>query len=328
MAEFVDIPLVDRTCFVTILDQETPHLVIEGHTSNQQKRSGLRIAFNIQRKATYLADAATVKIWNLSSANRASLAQRSLAFSRRVPIRYLMVKAGYKEQNGVIFHGAIMRVTNTRDGPDWITEIDAITAVSALFDKTPFSRVSPTGVPVKTIVKELLIIAGFKKISFSEEAEIDLGGKVETSYALIGSAYHGAANLLANHGLTFLPDLGNVVVFRPGWPADAFVQNIDEYSGMVGTPKLNDLGADIRVLLSPNLLPGRKVRVESQTIDASVGDKSLGRVFTIYNVNCVGDTHGNDWFTDLNCWFFPIPIEFAATGTPLPVPQIIERTIL
>ncbi len=324
MTEFSFIPLVQRTSFVTILDGEVPFKVIEGHRNDNERLGGLRIAFSVERKATFDADTATIKIWNLSAATRASLAQRSLAFARRDPIRYVMLEAGYKDLNGVIFHGTIMRVTNTRDGPDWITEIDAMTAMAGLFDTTPYSIKSKSGVPVKTIVTELLQLAGFKKVFFSLEAEILLGGKFETSYAKMGSAYYGAAQLLNNYGLALLPDLGNVIVFQPGWPVDATVQDIDEYAGLVGTPKLNDLGADIRVLLNPNLLPGRKVQVVSQTIDASVGDKSLGRIFTIYNVSCKGDTHGNDWFSDLNCWYFPIQAEFAVGGA-LRIPQIIKR---
>lgn len=326
MAEFKNIPNVGRTCFVTILDGEVPLKVIEGHLNDAERRGGLRIAFSVERKATHLADTAIIKIWNMSSATRALLAQRSLAYARVDPLRYVMLEAGYKKQNGVIFHGAIMKVTNTRDGPDWITEITGQTSAVAIamLQKIPFSRSSPTGVPVKSIVQDLLKLAGFKKVIFSVEALIILGSKFETSFVHYGSAYYGAAKLLNNYGLAFLPDLGNAVVFEPGWPADATVQIVDEYSGMIGTPKLNDLGADIRTLLNPNFLPGRKVNVQSLTIDASVGDKSLGRVFTIYNVSIKGDTHGNDWFTDLSCWFFPIPAEFA-TGLGLLTPQAIKR---
>ena len=86
---------------------------------------------------------------------------------------------------------------------------------------------------------------------------------------------------------------------RQGEPLQTREIVLSASSGLTGAPTWDERGrrtngrrgrAQVQCLIMPGLDPGRRVRVESDTV---TGD------FEIRKVGLAGDTRGNDWFADL-----------------------------
>ncbi len=294
-----------RKSLLTISDGNVEVKTIAGFTQIAGTEYGLRISFRVERKISALADTARIRIWNLNPESRGMLAQRSLTRVRRDPIRYVKLEAGYEDNFGVIFNGGIVRAVNNREGPDWITELECSAALAqALLNTLEKSYGSTT--LVRTVVEELFAAAGWTTVNFTTEAESILLGKFVNSKVVFGSAYVSVSRLLKAHGLVFNVDVDGISVYKPEHPRSTTFLPLDETSGLVDTPKVTDFGADFKTLLDPRIRPGQKVRIDSETLQASITDSSLGRDFTLYSVACVGDTHTDDWFCECtNARFYP-----------------------
>ena len=314
-------PRFGRSSILSVVENGVPLTTIHGYDDSGATPFGLRIAFQVQRAIKPMADTATIRIWNLSETNRSMFAQRTLAFVRSGPLRYVRLEAGYAGDGhtGVIFNGAIVQAVNMRQGPDWLTEIE----LSAIFGQALLNNFSKSwggaaGTPVKTILGEIFETAGFGQTRYTPTADDALIGNKEVSYAVVGSAYRSARQLLSAHGLTFNVDVDGVTIYKQGHPrGDDFIP-IDEQTGLLGTPKVTALGTNFRTLLDPRIRPGQLVRIDSPTLRSSLAnDPNLGRDYTVWEVKVTGDTHSDDWFCDVIAYYHP-PLEQVATPIPGP----------
>jgi len=275
--------------------------------------SGLRISFRIERKVSSAADTATVKIYNLNAQSRAYMAQRSLAQlialkQPKLNLKHMRISAGYASNQGDIFFGAVTRCVNNKDGPDWVTEIEASTAIGeAIYNTVRLSTSSPSSIPLSVFLDHILRSAGYRDIEVAPEAALHMSKKTVSSDYSDGSGWYLAQRLCKDNGMMIFQDLITVVVTLPGVPRKAAVVLLDERSGLLGTPKVTDMGSEFRTLLDPRIRPGQKVSISSQTFDQSltVKNPALGRNFVVWGVTCIGDTHGDEWYSEADSWFYP-----------------------
>ncbi len=321
-------PRFGRVCTVDVTETgNIPVLKIEGYDGMSSPPNGLRISFRAERKIAAVASSCTIQIYNLSPASRGTLAQRSLAIVRADPLRYVRLDAGYlggagKAVKGVLFYGVIVRCTNQREGPDWITTIEANAAFGfALLNTIQKSWDVTAGLPVRTVLTELITNIGFTTVTFSPQAELILAVKFTHTVVVTGSGYEAVRRICEEYGLVFWVDIGGAAITAKGYPKSTVTLSIDEDTGLLGTPKVTDLGAEFRTLLDPRLEPGNLVIVTSHTLLESIPDPSIGMLYTLWDLTIVGDTHGNDWFCDCSAWFFP-PV--TKTALPVAVPSLIS----
>ena len=283
---------------------------------------GLRVSFSVERKIASVADSAVVRIWNLNEESRSMIAQRSLYYDRRDPLRYLQIGAGHRgtsaitDTTSVIFNGAIVIAFNERQGPDWVTEIQA----SAVHGQALLNQINKPWrtTPLANIIRELFGVAGWANVNISPQAAIVIASKVETSLAVSGSAYQAATTVLKNHGLTFNVDHDGVTVFVSGYPRDPLPLPVNEDTGLIGTPKVTALGADFKTLLDPRIRPGQLVTLKSETLGSSIA-ANLGSEYVIWGAKALGDTHTDDWSSEAEGRITPPPSD-AASSVAGPVP--------
>ncbi len=297
-----------RECAVTVLEETGAVLKQIMGYNDSNARYGLRVGFKVQRSITPVADTAMVRVYNLSPASRAELAQRNIYLTGQAP-RYLQIRAGYEQTAGAIFNGAIVRVVNVREGPDWVTEIEGNAALAqALANTKEKSWSSAAGVSAKTIVRELFQATELGNPVFSVEATTRMAGVFLESFVAEGSAYESIRRVLDAMGLTWSVGIDGVTVLKPGHPKDATVLPkpfllSEDFGGMVGAPKVTDMGAEIRTLIDPRVTPGTLLDVSSETLDAST--PGLASRFTVWSMDIVGDTHADDWYSNITALFFP-----------------------
>lgn len=321
--------LFGRKVSVVVTEREVPILTVSeydpappasaGYASLSTPALRLRVAFTVNRKVSSISDTATIMLWNLGPENRAAMTQRSLFYSPQEPLRYVRIYAGHDKRTGIIFNGAVVRCTNSRQGPDWITTIEA----SAVFGQALLNRVdtnwkSVAGIPVSHIIRELLNGARFSVVKFTPAALRKIGDARMHDFSVSGSAYDQATRLIDSMGLVLHVGTDGATVYDPNAPVsteDATQAiKVDSNSGLLGTPKVEDLGCSFKTLLDPRLRPGALIEISSPTLRSNLqgreqepGDPSFGRRFSVWEVEMKGDTHGDDWYTQASAWFFPVP---------------------
>ena len=307
-------PRFGRSAKLTILDGSVQVKTIFGYDDSIADPFGLRMSFQVQKKIATQGDTARIKIWNLNPESRAALAQRSIYVKRQDPLHYLKFEAGYIGNNndnvGVLFNGTMVTAVNKRMGADWVTELEG----SAVFGQALLNVLDKSWsmTPTTDIINELFAAAGWPQVIYTPAAAAILAGKTEDVFVASGSAYQSLQLIMLGYRLTFNVDTDGAVVFSPGRPREAPFLRINEVTGLVGTPQTTFLGANFRSLLDPRIRPGQLVRVDSNTLRESITDLgSLGRDFMAWEVTHSGDTHTDDWFSDVIAWFSPQQIQLS-----------------
>lgn len=299
----------NRKSVLTILDGTVAIKTIHGYDQDSTP-FGLRMSFQVERKLTPVFDSARIRIWNLNAESRGMLAQRVLIRAPRDPLRYVLLEAGYKDRLGVIFSGAINKAENIREGPDWVTELECL----AFYGQARINTLGKSWgapIPVESIIRELFDAAGWKDVNILPKALEKIAGKKTNTKVVIGSAYLAVRRLLDNYGLTFSVDVNGPTVYKPLHPDETSTPDVpflqlDENLGLVGTPKITAVGATFKAFLDPRIRPGLIVKIDSPTLRKSLTDPSLGWEFSLVEVVCNGDTHTDDWFSEVNnAVFFP-----------------------
>ena len=78
-------------------------------------------------------------------------------------------------------------------------------------------------------------------------------------------------------------------------------------TGLIGTPKANDKGIEIKCLLNPRLRIGGRVRLDNAGgagLKAGAGREPRDvhdGLYRILSITFSGDTRGTDWYATLSC---------------------------
>ncbi len=82
---------------------------------------------------------------------------------------------------------------------------------------------------------------------------------------------------------------------------------INRNSGMINSPMITEIGADVKILLNPEATPFKLIQIESATPNVSLGDLNFRKVNKtlgagVYRINKVvhrGDTRGSEWYSEI-----------------------------
>lgn len=280
--------------------------------------TGLRFAFSIQKGSTKNPNQCTVRIWNISPDTRAAV---------EVVGSVLILKAGYEDDVGpvTIFQGNVTRSLTVREGADWITEIELQdgflefrdTKVSISFAKGATTTqviqniAAKFGLPVRALpvgVENRQYIAGFAFVGRvrdamdkaceymglewniqNREIQVIKKGGVFKKSAVVLSAQTGMIGSPSQESKTMTEKAASkegVTATQPG------VQRSSRRDKN-GTSQevLRVLGYKVKLLLQPIIEPGGYIQLKTKSVD--------GEFFRVEELTHNGDTHGNEWHTEL-----------------------------
>lgn len=257
--------------------------------------SGLRVVFRARKTSTSEPNAATIEIYNLSEYSRGRILVKDQA---------VILKAGYVDLTELVCAGVIKRVEHRRDGVDIVTEIEIkdggqdllepefrrsyakntsrrriIDDILRTMPHTSVGRIAATGVNGST--------SG--RLAFSTTAKLALD-RLARAWDFEWSIQDGAVQVLDRDGtvepvtlaISLSPSTGLI-----GSPA----KTGQEGARSAGSRKRKErAGAKFQALLRPSIRPGRYVLLESEFVSGA---------FKVQSVEHSGDTHGNDWFSDV-----------------------------
>lgn len=297
-------------------------LVIGAEGGTGKELSGLRIAFSIEKGSTKSPNKCSVKVWNTAPATRSLI---------EVIGNVVILKTGYSEDIGAatIFSGNVTRALTVKEGPDWVTELELEDGFLEFRD-TKVSLSFAAGVTAKQVLTDISKRFGLPV----RPLPADTGNKTyPAGFAFVGRVRDAMDKVCENAGLEWSIQNREVQVIKKGgvFKRQAYVLSSD--AGLIGSPTsesktmtekaaakdgitskqsgvrtttkkdkdgtvqqmLQVLGYKVVSLLQPLIEPGGYVQLKTAGIK--------GEFFRVEELTHVGDTHGNDWHTELTLRF-------------------------
>ena len=254
--------------------------------SGQTVQQGLRIAFSVRKTVKIEFNSKQLKIYNLSKDLQKKI----------VGNLSIKMEAGYVDNYGTIFVGHARVIDHYREGPDWVTHIQAGDGWQA-GKQVAYSSWAP-GTSLESVATFL-----------AEKSGLGLGNLKETlrtvsqetlqqfanGHASQGNALRQLDKLIRSCDLTWSIQDEQIQVVKKNEPAGTLAPLISPETGLINSPrhiawKPNwPTYTSFRSLLNANLKCGYRAVLKSENINGQ---------FKLMKVIHQGDTMGNAWYSD------------------------------
>jgi hypothetical protein len=284
--------------------------------------SQMRFKFKTEQSDVETPNTAVIRVYNLSKETMDAITGKgSLEYTT------VILDAGYEDsvQFGTIFNGTIKQFRRGRE-----SNVDSYLDILAADSDIPYNfAVQNTSIPAGSTaaqrVQSSIDAMGIKAGSLNL-----LGGTLPRGKVLFGLAREilrdeadtqQASWSIQNGALQMIPLTGFL-------PTEVVVLN--SFTGMIGVPEQTDEGIKIRSLLNPMLVVGGRVKINNNDINQIFAQKgftlpagqqafnkfggpgslqlpadvSADGIYRLFVAEHVGDTRGNEWYSDLTCLSF------------------------
>lgn len=256
-------------------------------TANGVIVSDLRVVFRVEKSLASDPNTASVTLYNLSPDSRELLEKRPV---------HVRIEAGHDNDPRRLFVGDMIHNETHADQVDIPTTLQIGDGARAY----RFARVPPrafrAGVDVRTLVVAAAQSMGLK-VPTSAAGAVELSKQMASGYTLEGAAPAQLTGLLKPVGLGWSVQDGQLQILRDDEVRADEAVLVNEDTGMIGAPvygapqKAGDPPTlTVKMLLYPGLTPGGRIKVQSQ---------HLNGVFKMRRVMHNGDTHGPDWYSEI-----------------------------
>jgi hypothetical protein len=266
-------------------------------TGNAVEITQMRVTYTVEKHLNSNPNTAEVKIYNLNENTRALFDDR--------PLR-VYLEAGYAGENRLLFVGDVRPGSGSElEGLEWVTTLklrDGARAYAA-------ARVNRSYSPGTPIVSVLRDAARSMNLELPREiaASPELAAQSASGETLSGFASDELTRLLAPYGYSWSIQNGKLLVLRDEQVIPGVERVIEQppIGGMVGTPKMKFPAptkakkpkkskkrpqVEFKHLLDGMLVPGLRIQLRGLVLDGA---------FKITNLKHIGDTHGNEWTTEV-----------------------------
>lgn len=239
--------------------------------------SGLRLRFKIIKTSDSKPNKSNVQVYNLTKETRTLAEKKGQVF---------ILSAGYENTEEVLFSGDIARIITELDGPDYITTFEAGDGEKA-FQTARIEKSFQENVDIKDVFSEVINSLG-KSI---KDVSAVKSSKIVNGISLSGLSRTHMDELTKRYGLEWSIQDGAVQITEALKSTKESAVLLSVNSGLIGVPKKKEDGSiDVVSLLQPQIRPGRIISIES---------KFLTGEFVCRKVTHSGDTHGQDWYSQI-----------------------------
>ena len=235
----------------------------------------LRIRFKAVKNEESKPNTMEIEVFNLSEKSRSLLEGKNTS---------LVLEAGYDGSTSVIFKGNITRVNHELEEADIISKIEAADGGSR-YRKARIEKGIPPGAKTKQVIDELV-----KSLGLTQGPIL---GVPNTQYAngisLSGLAKDRLDDVCRKNRLQWSIQDGVVQIIPEAETTQDSAVLVSPDSGLIGSPTRTKTGVEFKMLLQPNLRPGRKVKLESRFIKGE---------FKVSRVDHSGDSHEGDFLSE------------------------------
>lgn len=259
-------------------------------TVGTKQFSDLDVVFSVKKNLKATPNTCDLKIYNLSKDSRSAL--ETIQDKDTTPVQ---IEAGYVNATSIIFLGDLRRVdSGYQDGPDIVTVLSSGDGEKKHRTARVNISVKPqtsTHAVLTQVVKALGVSEGNLADAANKLSFASIGSMFSEGTVLSGSASREMDRICKSVGLTYSIQNGKLQLLPLGKVLDGLAINVSAQHGMVGTPTVDSKGIlKVRVLMVPDVFPGRKIVLDS---------KRLKGQYRIESTHHFGDTHGQDWYIDI-----------------------------
>jgi len=258
----------------------------------------LRIVFEVSKSLRSYPNLAKIDVFNPNGDTIALVDNDN-------PI--VILNAGYDGNMGLIFKGRLRNSFVNRISEDRILTLYAGDGQRE-WENTIINKTYSSNFKLKELVTDIVS-------TFLESGELTLGTLQDMEdreadklmgVSLSGSTKDVMDKIADDYGLIWSIQDNEIVVMDADAPIE-FTEAvlINQNTGMIGSPTLTEIGADVTTLLNPDLLPNIAFKIESVSTTIALTNlqfRSLRRttaegIYRAFEVIFNGDTHGNNWYS-------------------------------
>ena len=285
-----------RVCKVTAYRAKpgTPGGFVSSHSDffqplpNGLEIERLRIQFKVEKTLDKEPNTAEIRISNLAEGNRADLCKLPLI---------VRLEAGHEEDAGLrlVFQGDLRYGYSKQNDCDWET-VQQCADGSRAFQHARVNRSYKAGTSVSTVLRDAALTLGLV-LPRNVETSAELQRSFASGYSIFGPTRDELTRLLAPFGYSWSIQNGTLQILKDDdTPPDRAIV-ISQETGLLGSPEFGAPPKDgkpptltIKSLLYPQVSPGVRLSVQS---------KSINGIFRAERVTHTGDTHGDEWITEI-----------------------------
>jgi len=244
---------------------------------------GLDIAFEIEKDESPEPNPCHVDIYNLGPENRTTLSKY-----KYVPV---LLKAGYRDQVGVLFQGDMLRCTHVKEGPTWKTILASGDGAMAIQTKR-LDKNYAKGTHLKTVVEDLAKQMGLPLNSALGHIK-ELSQTLSKGFAASGNPMKDICRALSGMHIKVSVQNQSLQLRKKIEPLQKEAVSLSDKTGLISSPEMGSNGELIvKSLLMADFLPGRKVYIDSGAYKG---------FSVIQAVRFVGSNFGTEWESELTC---------------------------
>lgn len=250
----------------------------------------LTLDVDIIRNTLTSANTCSVRLFNLSEKNRNQIKKDAFDYGLRMQIK---IKAGYGNNMPIIFQGNISQAWSSREGVDYVTEIQCFDGGLAFTN-----AVSSIQFPAGTSYKDGIIALIDQLKVF--EVQPGVIGTISGSYTR-GASFSGSTvdliNSMANGN--FFIDNGKANVLSDSEYIDGDTPFITAASGLLGTPIRQNTFLTFDMVFEPRLFIGQRIRLGSQT---NKNFNGYYKVLSVHHRGRISEGAGGSITTNVGLW--------------------------
>lgn len=238
--------------------------------------------FSIEKTLNRDPNKAQVTIYNLNEVHRKTL-------QKTWP---LIVQAGYVGNKQQIFYGDISFVDSRREVSDWVTSIEANDG-GKNYSSARMSKSFGPGTTMQQLLTEAALALGILPGNSVTKFAASPSGLVvfQKGVAVSGRVTKILDKYVSSAGYQWSIQDGQLQVLTPEETTLEKVVVLNKATGLIGSPEKGEDGTvKARCLLNGAIRPGCRTVIESEMVTGT---------YKVDRASFVGDTWGNDWYTDL-----------------------------
>lgn len=274
------------------LYKRTYELIIIPENGESRTIKELRISFEITKSVLSFPNLARITIHN---PNVQTLAAVQSKYCK------IVLNAGYEGFTRLLFKGEVRNVFQSKVSTDRTIVIYAGDGERD-WQNSYFNKTFTESVSISTAIEEVL--KTFKEVTIGVQQGLPIIADKLRGQTLSGSSKDILDKFADEYGFNWNIQDGEVIITpieEPLTGTEAVL--INSMTGMIGSPTLTEIGADVTTLLNPNIIPNSAIKIESIASDSSLGslyfrsfkDTPAAGLYKVQEVTHKGDSKDGEW---------------------------------
>lgn len=271
-------------------------------TDDARDVTELRVAFEVTKSMRSYPNLAKIDLYNPNP--------DTLNYIRAKDPRVLLY-AGYRDNARLIFKGRIRNIFVNKEGVNRVVTLYAGDG-DRDWQRARYNKTLGPSVSLKDTVLDI-----FQSFVSDDVSIGTVEGLTNAADKLLGQTLSGSSKdvmdeLATDYGFEWSIQDGELTTQLLDAPLTTRTAVlINQNTGMVGSPTITEIGADVSTLLNPDLLPGRAFQIQADSQDISLPNLQFRKLkrtaatglYRAYEVMFLGDIRGNNWLSKVKGTF-------------------------